>query len=233
MVEYPKMEKQNLYQQIANQIEEMIMSDSLKIGDKLPPEYEIAKKFGVSRNVFREAAKILKERGLINHIPGKGAYIVKPSWENLIDTFTRLVYFSEVSKKQIFEVRRTLEVESTRLAATQANNDDIETLHDTIEQMKKSQDDINEWCINELKFHITIAKATKNPLYYALITPLANLMIDLFSDGYMKDKTKGVQLGITGHKKIYNAIKMRDEEVSANNMREHLLKSERWILGMD
>ena len=66
-------ERVNLYESIANNLEEMILNDSSQIGQKLPSEQTMAANFGVSRNVIREALKILKERQLITLHIGEGA----------------------------------------------------------------------------------------------------------------------------------------------------------------
>ena len=74
----------NLYEQVADHLEEMILSDDdLKEEDKLPSETALAEQFGVSRNVIRESLKLLKERGLIDSRNGTGSYITKPEAENI------------------------------------------------------------------------------------------------------------------------------------------------------
>ena len=45
--------KANLSSQIANQLEELILSQELKAGERLPGEIELAEQFGTSRNILR------------------------------------------------------------------------------------------------------------------------------------------------------------------------------------
>ena len=61
-----------LYEQIVQQIEELILSGVLKPGDQLPAERDLAQRFGVSRTAVREAVKCLREKGLLEAFSGKG-----------------------------------------------------------------------------------------------------------------------------------------------------------------
>ncbi len=47
----------NLYESIADNLEQMILNDSSQIGQRLPSEQTLAENFGVSRNVVRESLK--------------------------------------------------------------------------------------------------------------------------------------------------------------------------------
>ena len=72
----------NLYERVADHLEQMILnSDDSQWGEgeQLPPEQELADEFGGSRNVVREAIKLLKERGLADPKNGVGVYITRPT----------------------------------------------------------------------------------------------------------------------------------------------------------
>ena len=62
-----------MYEQIADRLEEMILSDHISATDKLPSEQALATSFGVSRPVIREALMLLNARGLISQKNGEGA----------------------------------------------------------------------------------------------------------------------------------------------------------------
>ena len=83
--------KTNLYEQIADYLEDMILNNkTMQEEKKLPSEQALAVTFGVSRNVVREALKLLKERGLIELRNGTGAYITKPEASNISDVVSRI-----------------------------------------------------------------------------------------------------------------------------------------------
>ena len=84
-----EIKKVNLYEEIADRLEDMIVSNAENVGKKLPAEQSIANRFGVSRNVVREAFKLLKERGLITLRTGDGAYISTPEENIFTDMLSR------------------------------------------------------------------------------------------------------------------------------------------------
>ena len=75
-----------LYETVAEQIKELVRSNKLKPGDRLPPERELAAMLSISRGSLREACRVLESRGLIKSTPGGGRSIREVDRENIIDT---------------------------------------------------------------------------------------------------------------------------------------------------
>jgi len=61
---YKQVRNSRLCEQIVQQIEDSILKGTLRVGDQLPSERELALRFGVSRTAVREAVKSLREREL-------------------------------------------------------------------------------------------------------------------------------------------------------------------------
>ena len=74
-----------LYQSIADDIEQLILQKEYKDGDCLPSERVLATQYGVSRNVIREAIKILTEKKLVTNVIVKGNYVTLPNETDLVD----------------------------------------------------------------------------------------------------------------------------------------------------
>lgn len=77
-----------LYEQVAKQIEDLILSAQLASGDRLPSESELAEQFSVSRTVIREAVKVL-----VRPEPGRGTFVSRPNSDLLaasMDTILRI-----------------------------------------------------------------------------------------------------------------------------------------------
>src|SRR5271156_469524 len=72
---YRAVRTSRLYEQIVQQIEESILKGTLKPGDQLPAERELAQEFGVSRTAVREAVKALREKGLVEAYSGRGTFV--------------------------------------------------------------------------------------------------------------------------------------------------------------
>ena len=85
MVEIVRKKRERVYEQIVEQIQQLIRDKVLSPGDQLLPERQLAEKLGVSRAALREALTVLVSRGLIEITPGGGAHVRESSIEDLVD----------------------------------------------------------------------------------------------------------------------------------------------------
>src|ERR1700722_20051939 len=116
---YKLVRTSRLYEQIVQQIEESIMQGTLKPGDQLPAERELAQQFGVSRTAVREAVKTLREKGLLEAYSGRGTFITDGTSENIRQSLDRMIKIGQPEGSLYWaEVRATLELEIAALAAT-------------------------------------------------------------------------------------------------------------------
>jgi len=90
---YKAVQSSRLYERIIEQIEESILKGSLKTGDQLPAERELAQQFGVSRTAVREAVKALREKGLVEAYSGRGTFVTNGTSQAIrhsLDLMTRI-----------------------------------------------------------------------------------------------------------------------------------------------
>ena len=64
-----------VYVQVANHMAKRIESGEWEPNRRLPPERELADFYGVSYDSVRRATAVLRERGLINTVHGRGTYV--------------------------------------------------------------------------------------------------------------------------------------------------------------
>ena len=88
---YKLVRTSRLYEQIVQQIEESIVKGTLKAGDQLPAERELAQRFGVSRTAVREAVKALREKGLVEAYSGRGTFITDGTTQAVRQSFDLMV----------------------------------------------------------------------------------------------------------------------------------------------
>jgi len=147
-----------IIQQIKNQIKKGI----LKPGEKLPSERKLADQLGVSRASVREAIQALAFSGYLEVIQGKGTYILEiaTQYDEIVNFFSE---FSNYSLDYLMEVRIMLEGEFARLAALNASQEEIAVIERVFNEIASSKD-LNTFFVKDLEFHLTIAKATHNPI---------------------------------------------------------------------
>ncbi|MFE5810170.1 GntR family transcriptional regulator [Streptomyces sp. NPDC056491] len=67
------------YRQIAADLIGEIARGELAPGRPLPSEKELTERYGVARNTARSALAVLRERGLIFTVTGRGSYVTDPA----------------------------------------------------------------------------------------------------------------------------------------------------------
>mgnify|MGYP001014986330 FL=1 len=131
-----RIKRSSLSDQVADQIQHLIIKGGLKPGDKLPPERELAEQLGVSRTVIREATKTLQERGLVRVLTGSGTYATKVEPELVSQSIGLYVRGHRHAFRDLLEIRKSLEVGIAGLAAQRANQAHVEQLEAALQEMQ-------------------------------------------------------------------------------------------------
>ena len=112
-------QRASLVDQVIDQLKEQITSGSWPMNAKIPTETVLAEQLGVGRNTVREAVRALTHAGLLECRQGDGTYVRATS--ELSGAMARRLRAAE--QLEILEVRRALEVEAARLAATRRTDE--------------------------------------------------------------------------------------------------------------
>jgi GntR family transcriptional repressor for pyruvate dehydrogenase complex len=226
---FGKVERQRLSGIVASDIEKAILVSSFAIGERLPSEQELADQFGVSRNVVREAFKLLQERGLISIANGTGAFVARPSSEATSNALSRYLRLTDTTTAlaELYQTRRILEGANARLAAEHADKSDIAELEGCVARMRKHIEAIDHWSQADLEFHLVLAKATHNRFQRMLLEPLVDQLRDVIAGGYLAPG--GTATGLLAHEHLLECIKRRDPDGSYDIILGHLDDSEAMV----
>jgi DNA-binding FadR family transcriptional regulator len=211
---FDKIDRVNAADAVRDQLLDRVVKGTLSIGDKLPSENDLARSFGVSRPVVREAIGTLRAWGIVESKNGSGTFItaVQP----------RQVGFSLLggySSDDLHEVRCNLEVPAAGLAAVRRTGADLLLLRRNIAAQKKSTD-LNEWAGLDVDFHALLAAAAKNPVQERLVADLRDLHQDQsLRVLHARDRT---QRALAEHEAILVAVEHRDEPAARTAMEAHL-----------
>ena len=88
---YSKIRQPKLSDVIEQQLEFLILEGTLRPGEKLPPERELAKQFDVSRPSLREAIQRLEAKGLLLRRQGGGTFVQNSLWQSFSDPLVELL----------------------------------------------------------------------------------------------------------------------------------------------
>jgi GntR family transcriptional repressor for pyruvate dehydrogenase complex len=218
---YKTVQSSRLYEQIIKQIEESILKGSLKTGDQLPAERDLAQQFGVSRTAVREAVKALREKGLVEAYSGRGTFVTNGTSQAIrqsLDLMTRINQQDGLA--HLVEVREILEPEIAAMAATRMDQQHLANMREAVAVMDRALKDPDVYVEADLDFHLSLAEAAKNPIILSLIDSIVGLLREhrariFFVEG-------GPERGQFHHKRILQAVEQRDPERSRDVMRAHL-----------
>jgi GntR family transcriptional repressor for pyruvate dehydrogenase complex len=211
-----------LAERVTDQIKSIIVSGQLQPGDRMPPERELARQFGVSRTVVREAVRALMAQGLVEVYAGSGTLVRNPSAGAVAES---LALFLQVGRegfdyRKILEVRRLLEVEIAGLAAERRTEDDLDALALVLGETADVGDSCDAWLKNDMAFHALLAKATKNELFSLLLDSIADIMISVRRLGF--DVPNASARTLKYHGAILEQVRQGDAEGARAAMRDHL-----------
>lgn len=218
---YSTIHSSRLYEQIIEQIQNLIKEGTLRPGDKLPPERELAEQFGVSRTAVREAVKALREKGLVEIHPGRGTFITNFTSAMMRDSLDLIVKIGLPNGvPHLNEVRTLLEPGIAALAAERIAEDEVHNLEQAVQAMDEAMQDADAFAEADLEFHLALARATQNPLIPILLDPVVDQLREHRKRIFLVEG--GPQRGQYHHRRILAAVKKREGAAAREAMCDHL-----------
>ena len=216
-----KVRRKNLFETVADQIANQILSSNLQPGDKLPTERELCEFLSVSRTTLREALKTLEERKLIEVRHGSGTFVLKPSIESLSEPLYHLLKADTDSYLEVMEVRSILEVEIVGILAERATEVDFDKIEKHLLRMRDLLDDPSEFTKVDLMFHMAIYQAMNNKLISTLMIPIMQLLGEFMEVTF--EKAGSTKSSLERHEKLMLFMRNRDAVGAREAMKDIIL----------
>lgn len=213
------------YEQVADQLRELIVSGRLAQGDRLPTEAALSREVGVSRGTVREALRLVAAQGLIRTTKGAGggSYVTMPTVhhisESLSSNIALLADARDLTLEELIEVRILLEVPAARFAARRRTSEDIGLLRGAIPPDEPPLDTQSEFVHNR-DFHATLIECCGNALLRIAAQPVFSaLQTSLSRSGLGRSFHTAIH---AHHARIVEAVQAADEDGAAREMHDHL-----------
>lgn len=169
----------NVSQRIAAQIEEMLTSETLKPGDRLPTERDMAELLGASRPSVREAVRILQAQGRLVVKHGLGVFVAESQTKQALGA---AMSNPEVNINEVFTMREVLEVPAAKWAAEQITDEQIALLREILQELDTAfdadSDDFKRLARLDTTFHLAIAQAAGNRFLRQTTDVLHDILIE-------------------------------------------------------
>ena len=195
----------DMYEFIANSVEEMIIKENFSPGMKLPPEPELAKHFQVSRPTVSAGLQLLEQRGLVERKVGRGTTVCEISRSVITEPLKRYVKFKKCTILDLMSIRKALETTVVEFATKNATRQDLNNIRAEVERLEQahSRGDTREYAQADLAFHKALAHASHND---PLITLLLGFQELIISSILAAAKVTWSEEGVQHHRQIYEAV---------------------------
>jgi GntR family transcriptional regulator, transcriptional repressor for pyruvate dehydrogenase complex len=222
-------ERVRLSDRVTEELTRMLAAGRLKPGDVLPSESELARRFGVSKPVVREALNRLSARGVVVVQQGKQTSVAALSSVPLASYFELAVRLADDGLREAIQLRSVLEPEIAALAAARIDDDALDALAALIERLKALVETQDPWVEADLEFHLAIARASGNRIMQFLMEALAGTIRENIRLLQRQRDLRDARATLRRHLAIYEALRARDPAAARAAMQKHFASQRRVV----
>ena len=211
------LQRPRLYEQVVGQIQAWIAENGLDVGDRLPPERELASRLGVSRATVSQALVAMEVVGVVSVRHGDGVVLVEPAGSaKVVNALRRHAQ----QLPEIIEAREALETKLAALAAGRRTESDLAAMDEALAFMERDIASGGRGVEGDERFHAAVTAAGHSPLLARLMAEISDLIRETrISSLSQPDRPVN---SLRGHRKIADAIRAGDAEAAALAMQEHV-----------
>lgn len=209
--------------EIVNQIKSLISEGMLKPGDRLPPERELIKEFGVSRPSLREALNSLVAMGFLEATQGNRTVVKSLVSDKIFEPLDNLLKEDMNTFFELLEVRKAIETWNAYFAAKRATSEDIARLEEIVESMRKTVEKGRDYPDREdADFHMALTLAAHNKIQTHVMYTLHGMLKEWIEKYYYKLMSKSDLNLLEQHVAILEAIKQKNSDLARARIFQHL-----------
>jgi GntR family transcriptional repressor for pyruvate dehydrogenase complex len=221
-VEFDQIQMEPAYRKVAAAIGGRILDRTLREGDRLPPETELARQFGVNRSTVREALRELESSGLVMRRAGsKLMSVTRPQHFAIAGAVTRGLVMHDVTFREVSEALTLLEPPIAESAARARTSDDVTLVAAAASQFASDNIEARTAAHRSAEFFRSVGRATHNQVLMLAQEPLLQLLEP--SLRIMIDEVPQARARIiTAQRKISEALNARDPDGARTWMARHI-----------
>jgi len=229
---FQKVKQKRVYHEVADQIEEAIVSGLLKPGEKLPAERELVGRFDVSRRTLREALRIVEQKGLIEIKIGSrgGAFVKDLTTAPISESLALLIRSKKISLRELAEFRVDIESLVAGKAAQQATREDVDSLKDLLVEgetiLASNRFNWKAFMEVDQRLHQALARIARNSIHEFILKTIHE-NINRYYESYLpKDKEVWKQSYLE-MRPLVKAVEEGDAKKAFFLAREHIKRGDR------
>jgi len=209
------------YRRVAGALVEHIVAGRLQVGDRLPPELELARQFGVNRSTVREALRELDSAGLLGRRRGsKRMVVLRPGAGQVGAGVRRALVLHDVTYQDVWEGLTILEPPLAALAASRRKAADCRQLHAAAQSVAAAEDSA-QTVVHVIQYFRALGEASGNPALAVAQEPLLQLLEPSLAAMIGKVAQARVRI-IAAERRLTQAVESRDSEAAQTWMAKHI-----------
>lgn len=198
---------------VVNNIKELLLTQKVRPGDRLPTEMELSRLLSVSRGSVREAMKILSAFGIIEIKRGDGTYVSNMSGKVLFDPLLFSLILSQPNFDELKEFRLLLEKDVVSLVIKNASTGEIQLLRNAYEEMNAlkghESHSYEQLLDSDLKFHVVLGQICNNRLLEKIYLFIMEYFKPFIAQSLRKHTNFSLESNET-HRRVLDAVEKRD-----------------------
>ena len=211
--------------QVVAYVRSLIDRGELGPGDQLPAERDLAIHIGVSRPTVRAGLRALSAMGVVQSRHGSGTFIPAGPPSLGTEALSFLAALHGLTREEMYEARRILEVGACGLAAERATPEQIATLSEEVAGMFATMDKPDLFLVHDINFHRAVAAASGNPIVASLVEMVSALYYESRRETAARASDLDLRDAAEMHRRIYQAIRAQDAETARQTMHAHLVQA--------
>jgi len=211
-----------LSEKVARSIQDDLIATRRQPGDQLPTEPVLAERYGVSRTVIREAARLLVDRGLVTIRAGSGMVVAEFTGSSIARQYELMLALAQPRFEELMEMRLVVEVGLTQYAAQRRTEVDLVAIQEALTEFSNPDLTLQTALESDLKFHMAVAQASHNPFFVSLVNPMNDYLRSTYSPsmGYAAAMPRTLH----EHAEIARAIEQGDAQLAGEMAKSHLTR---------
>jgi GntR family transcriptional repressor for pyruvate dehydrogenase complex len=221
---FTPIEKRRAFEAVSDKIKGLIFDGTLKVGNRLPSETDLANQFKVGRQTVREALRLLELSGFITIKKGGegGPTISNTILDTISDLLLDAIRMRTISIDELTTARIEIEKIMLEYVIRNADDADVKGLQENVRKAKEKIRNNNLAVDDNIQFHKMLAEASKNRLFVIIVESLMVVVGDFLSR--LKPDLKKSSRVVEDHEKLLSAIKAGQKSEAITLLERHLMK---------
>jgi GntR family transcriptional repressor for pyruvate dehydrogenase complex len=206
-----------LYEQVVSQIQAWIAENGIGVGDRLPPERELAARLGVSRATISQALVAMEVAGVVSVRHGDGVILMEPAGSTKVINALRQ---HAQQLPEVIEAREALETKLAALAAARRTEQDLAAIDHSLAVMERDIEAGGRGVEGDELFHAAVTAAGHSRLLAKLMVEISDLIRETRIES-LAQPDRPIN-SLHGHRKVADAIRAGDADAAVEAMQAHI-----------